>query len=141
MTANLKPQIELRHLSDTEINAVRGGDKKGTDPLPKLPDDPIWTPIKILGGVLWWLEQNPASNAEQMKAAETFARALRQASSVLLLTAVNVELARPVHARSCFISGLPAASSPYLSRRHPPYAARWEIGVFADFVRTTACGQ
>jgi hypothetical protein len=55
MTANLKPQIELRHLSDTEIDAVRGGDKKGNDPLPRLPDDPIWTPIKILGGVLWWL--------------------------------------------------------------------------------------
>jgi len=55
MTANLKLQIELRHLTDTEIDAVSGGDKKGNDPVPKLPDDPVWTPIKILGGVLWWL--------------------------------------------------------------------------------------
>jgi hypothetical protein len=55
MTANLKLQIELRHLTDTEIDAVSGGHKKGNDPVPKLPDDPVWTPIKILGGVLWWL--------------------------------------------------------------------------------------
>jgi hypothetical protein len=32
MTANLKLQIELRHLTDTEIDAVSGGDKKGNDP-------------------------------------------------------------------------------------------------------------
>jgi hypothetical protein len=55
MTADLNPPIELRHLTDAEMDAVIGGDKKGNEPLPKLPDDPIWIPVKILGGVLWWL--------------------------------------------------------------------------------------
>jgi hypothetical protein len=55
MAANPKPQIERRRLTETELDAVRGGDKPGNDPVPKLPDDPVWTPIKILGGVLWWL--------------------------------------------------------------------------------------
>jgi hypothetical protein len=56
---------------------------------------------------------------------------------------VIVEPARPVHARSRFIAGPPAAnldpSVQATSILLPP--ARCEFGALADFGRTTGCGQ
>ena len=61
--------------------------------------------------------------------------------SAMAMTAslVIVESPLPVHARSCFIAGPPAASLDPSVQATP--AARWEIGAFAYFGRTTGCGQ
>jgi hypothetical protein len=64
--------------------------------------------------------------------------------SAMAVTAslVILESALPVHVRSCFNAGPPAASRPICSGdTHLTPAARWKIGAFAYFGRTTGCGQ
>jgi bacteriocin-like protein len=50
---------EIHELSIAELDSVSGGDDKPKDPpkdpLPKLPEDPVITVARVLGGVIWFL--------------------------------------------------------------------------------------
>jgi hypothetical protein len=46
---------ETRELSIDELDSVSGGDKPKSDPLPKLPEDPVITVMRVLGGAIWFL--------------------------------------------------------------------------------------
>ena len=41
---------DIRELEIAELDDVCAGDEKPKDPLPKLPEDPVITVIKVLGG-------------------------------------------------------------------------------------------
>ena len=46
---------DIRELNMGELDAVSGGDKAKADPLPKLPEDPVITVMRVLGGAIWFL--------------------------------------------------------------------------------------
>jgi hypothetical protein len=48
---------EIRELNDAELDAVSGGDKSQpqNDPPAKLPEDPVITVMRVLGGAIWFL--------------------------------------------------------------------------------------
>ena len=50
-----KMNNEIRELSAAELDSVSGGDKPKADPLPKLPEDPVITVMRVLGGAIWFL--------------------------------------------------------------------------------------
>ena len=50
-----KSNNEILELSVAELDCVSGGDKAKSDPLPKLPEDPVITVMRVLGGAIWFL--------------------------------------------------------------------------------------